>query len=119
MSLTPKDTLIMKRFFIFVFTCFFPALGVGLLDFKLNSISTLLLAWSTPRSSLECPTPECPTLSVPRVPNSRVPKPKFSLECSTPECPWSAQPQSVPGVPNHRGSLPTLSVTYLCVFILR
>ena len=55
----------------------FPTLGVGLLDFKLNS-STLLLARSTPRSSLEC-TPECPWSAQPRV--SRVHNRKLSLGC--------------------------------------
>ena len=48
---------------------YFPT-GVGLLDFKLNSSPRpeLFSSRSTPRSSLECPTPECP---------------------------WSAQPQSI------------------------
>ena len=89
-----------------IFSLSFPTLGVGLLDFKLNSSTsprpelfsssgTLLLARSTPRSS-----PECPTPSVPGVPNSRV-----SLKCPTPESHWSAQPQSLPGVPSRRVSL--------------
>ena len=70
---------------------FFPTLGVGLLDFKLNSsprpvYSSLILGVPNPKVSLECPTLECPG----------VPNPSFSLECPTPESPWSAQPQSVP-----------------------
>ena len=76
-----------------------PRCGVGLLDFKLDS-GTLALALSTPRSSkprlsLQCPKPE-----------SLVPSPRVSLECPTPECSCSAQPQSVPGMPNPRVSLP-------------
>ena len=73
---------------------FFPTLGAGLLDFRtqlLSSPGTLLLARSssprrsTPRSSLECPTPNW----------SAQPQ-------SVPECPapWGAQPQSLPGVPS-------------------
>ena len=41
----------------------------------------LLARNSSPRSSLECPTPK-------------------SLECPTAECSWSAQPQNFPGVPD-------------------
>ena len=68
--------------------------------------STLLLARSTPRDSLE-PNPrdslECPTLQclILECPISE------TLECPTRRLPgvpnprdWSAQPQSVPGVPN-------------------
>ena len=51
------------------------------------------------RVSLECPTLvslECQPQSLP------IPE---CAECPTPECPWSAQPQSIPGVPNAQ-SLP-------------
>ena len=75
----------------------FPTLGVGSLDFKLNSSprpkllsspGTLLLARSTPRSSLECSIPKSPR-SVPQVPSPKcpIPSPKFCLECPTPESP--------------------------------
>ena len=98
------------------FELFFPTLGVGLLDFNLNSSPRpelfspgLLLAhpWSAQPQSV-------PGVlqSLPGVPSLRV-----SLKCS--ECPrsaqpkvshtahpWSAQPQSVPGVPSPRVSLP-------------
>ena len=65
-----------------------------------SSPGTLLLAGSTPHSSLECPTP-----IVPGVPNSN---PRFSLQCPTPESPSSvpAVPQSFPEMPNP--SLPEL-----------
>ena len=113
----------------------FPTLGVGLLDFKLNSSPRpelfsspgLLLAhpWSAQpqsvpgvpnsRVSLQCPIQRTPAQpqSLPRVPNRRVsPKsptnPRVSLECQ-PQRPNPrvslAQPQSVPGVPSSRISL--------------
>ena len=101
----------------------FPTFGAGLLDFKLNSSPrpellssprTLVLARSTPRASLECPTPETPwSAQPPRLPAVPNPKktpwsaqpswsaqprvslecPALLLECPTPESPWSAQPQ--------------------------
>ena len=100
---------------------FFPTLGVGLLDFRLNSSPRpelfsspgLLLAhpWSAqPHMSLECPTLECPCchgVPNPRVslePNRRV---SVSLELflvPNPRASQSAQPQSVPGA-NPRVSL--------------
>ena len=63
----------------------FPTLGVGLLDPNLYSSprpGTLLLARSTPRSSLECLAPECPWSAQPQ---SVPPGPRVSLECPTPE----------------------------------
>ena len=66
----------------------FPTLGVGLLDFKLNSSPRpeLFSGVPSPRVSLECP-----TQSLAGVPNPRV----------SPECPA----QSLSGVPNPRVSL--------------
>ena len=97
---------------------FFPTLGVGLLDFKLNSSPRPEL-FSSPglnlRVSLEYPR-ECPAQSLIGVPNPQslpgVPTTRVSLECpesawsAQPQCPRSAQPQSVPGVANPRISLP-------------
>ena len=81
----------------FISFYFFPTLGVGLLDFKLNSSPRPEL-FSSPGLLLGVPNPQ----SVPGVPNSRVclecPNPqspsRVSPECPAPESPWSAQPQS-------------------------
>ena len=62
----------------------FPTLGVGLLDFKLNSAPRPEL-FSSPGLLLAHPWSA---------------QPQVSLECPTLECPWNAQPQSLPGVPN-------------------
>ena len=61
--------------------CLFSLLGVGLLEFKLNS-SPRLVYFSSPGL---LPTPECPW-------SGRVSNPRLSLECPTPKCRWSAQP---------------------------
>ena len=65
---------------------FFPTLGVGLLDFKLNPSPRPEL-FSSPGLLLAHPFSAQPQ-SVPGVPNSTV-----FLECPTPEFFWSAQPQ--------------------------
>ena len=91
--------------YICIYVLLFPTIGVGLLDFKLNSSpgpelfssAGLLLAhfWSAqPQSVLGCPTPECPCSAQPRV----------LLECTI---------QSVPGVPNPRVSLECPTPEYL------
>ena len=114
---------------------FFHTLGVGLLDFKLNSsphpeifpcpklFSSPGLLLECPESSLECKVPEVPNpeaqpQSLPGMPTPRVspsaqpqnfpevPNRRVCLESPTPDSPRSAQPQSVPGVPNPRVSLP-------------
>ena len=76
--------------YIYIYLCYlFPTLGVQLLDFTLNSSpcpelfsspGTLLLARSTPHSSLECPTPKCPWSAQPQRPNPRA---QPSLNCPT------------------------------------
>ena len=84
--------------YLFIIYLIIPHPQCGVVRFEpqlFSSPGTLLLARSSPRSSLECPAPVCP----------RVPSPRVSLECPTPESPWSAQPQSVPGVPSPRVSL--------------
>ena len=108
-----------------------PTLGVGLLDFKLNSSPCPVYSWvipgvPKPKVSLRCPTLECPWSAQPKPRVSLgVPNPRVSSECPAqlprvpdecfrsaqfgslpPESPWSAQPQSVPGGPNPRVSLP-------------
>ena len=94
---------------------FFPNLGVGLLDFKVNSSPRPEL-FSSPGLLLAHPWSAHPP-SVPRVPNSRVslecptprepqrPNFRVSLGCATAECPRSAQPQ----VSHPRVSLECLS----------
>ena len=103
---------------------YFPTLGVGLLDVNLNSSPrpehfSSPRTQSTPRSSLETGVPNskvflgCPT---PGVPNPRpwsaqpqsvpgVPSPRVSLECPT-------QPQSLPGVPNPQSAQPQTEYLY-------
>ena len=78
---------------------FFPTLGVGLLQL-FSSPGTLLLARSTPRSSLECPTPKCPWSAPLECFWSA--QPHIFFECPTP---WSAQPQNVPTISSPRVSL--------------
>ena len=87
----------------------FPTLGVGLLDFELNSSPRPEL-FSSPSLLLAHPwNPKCPRnaqlQSVPGVPDPRkpqpqslprVPDPRVSPECPAP----SLLPQSLPGVPN-------------------
>ena len=105
----------------------FPALGVGLLDFKLSLLlvwnssprpvySSLIpgvpnpkvylpnLAWSAqPRVSLKCPTPESKVL--PESPWSA--QPRVSPERPAPNSPWNAQPPECPeSVSQQSQSLP-------------
>ena len=76
--------------YIYLFIYLFPTLGVGLLDFKLNSsprpvYSSLIHGVkSLPGVPNLSGVPECPRSAQLRV----------SLECPNRESPWSAQPQS-------------------------
>ena len=79
----------------------FPTLGVGLLDLKRNSSPRPEL-FSSPGSAQPA---KCFWSAQPRpgAPNPSVPG--ESPWSAQPHCVWSAQPQSVPGVPNPRVSL--------------
>ena len=75
--------------------------------------NSFLLARSTPRASLECPTPKCPGVPnsktfwgarLPGVPNARGPTPERVPRVPIQNVP-AAQPQSLPGMPHPRVSL--------------
>ena len=95
------DATFLCCFFVFV-----PTLGVGLLEFKLNS-SPRPVYFSSPGLRLAQPQGAQPE-SVPGVPAQPQSPTRVSLECPTPPLSVSGgtQPQSVPGVPNPRVSLP-------------